>query len=114
LNLMSNCPEQDRGGRLALSEGALGPFGLVLDVVTAAAGNLFDPEIDSTQLASDVQNAQRTRQDLRPDSITGKRYDVIGLLCHWSFCRRLTIRDSKKNRQDSKLLISSPAGRWLG
>src|SRR5207302_5079121 len=111
LNLMSNCPEQDRVGRLALFEGAVGPFGLVLDVVMAPAGNLFDPEIDSKQLASDVQNAQRTRQDLRADSITGQRYDVIGLLwCH-RFCSR-KIDYKRACEESTRQQTSYSLSRW--
>ena len=85
VNLMSNGSEQDRVGPFAFLKRPFGPFDLVLDVVMTAAGNLFDPEVDLKQLARKAQNAQGARQDLRSDSVTGQRYDVIGLFRHCCF-----------------------------
>src|SRR5206468_9451130 len=87
VNLVTNGAEQNGVSRLAFFKRTLGPFGLMFDIVMAPAGNLLDLEIDLKQLAGQAQNAQRRRQNLGPDSITGQRYDVIGLFRHY-FCSR--------------------------
>src|SRR5882724_11789919 len=86
VNFMSDCAEQDRVGRFALFKRAVWPFGFVFSVVVTTTGNLFDTEINLKELAGRAQNAQGRRQDLRPDAITGQRYDGIGLFRHCYFC----------------------------
>ena len=58
VNFVSNRAKQDRVGGLALFKRTFGPFRLVLDVVMAAAGNLFDLEIDLKKIAGGAQDSE--------------------------------------------------------
>ena len=58
VNFVSNRAKQDRVGGLAFFKRTFGPFRLVLDVVMAAAGNLFDLEIDLKKIAGGAQDSE--------------------------------------------------------
>ena len=60
----------------------------MLDIVMAAAGNLFDLEIDLKKIAGGAQDSESGGQNFRPDPITGQCCDVIGLLWRHRFCSR--------------------------
>src|SRR5207248_4580262 len=84
VDFMTNCAKDDRLSGGAFFKRPFRPFDLVLGIIVTAAGDLFNFELDLKELPCKIQNAQSSGQNFGPDTVTGQRYDVIGLF-HWSF-----------------------------
>ena len=101
---MTNCAKDDRVSGCAFFKRACRPFRLVLGVVMTAARDLFDFEIDLKEFAGEIQNAQSGGQNFGPDTVTGQRYDVIGLF-HWWFSAN---DEYKRGRKESTRTVTEP------